>query len=235
VTAKDKKNMGEMPASQATTSDVGHAIPAEPEQRLRADTYRLLGHLLAAPPDGETLAIFAAAPVSDDDDMLAVAWRMLATSAGRANPLEVTDEFEALFIGVGRGELMPYASWYLTGFLMEKPLAKLRADLATLGFERQDNVSEPEDHAAALCEIMALLAESSDLESLQTQARFFDDYIGPWMAKFFKDMQTSASARFYRAVGQLGEQFIETDQRYLDMVEQPDDMPATGRKTGDSK
>ena len=99
--------MGEMPATQAKTSDVGHALPAEPEQRLRADTYRLLGHLLAAPPDAQTLAIFAAAPVSDDDDMLAVAWCMLATSAGRANPLEVTDEFEALFIGVGRGELMP--------------------------------------------------------------------------------------------------------------------------------
>ena len=227
--------MGEMPAIQAKTSDVGHAMPAEPEQRLRADTYRLLGHLLAAPPDAETLAIFSAAPVSDDDDMLAVAWRMLATSAGRANALEVTDEFEALFIGVGRGELMPYASWYLTGFLMEKPLAKLRADLVTLGFERQDNVSEPEDHAAALCETMALLAESGDLESLQTQARFFNDYIGPWMARFFKEMQASASARFYRAVGQLGEQFIETDQRYLDMVEQPDEMPATGRKTGDSK
>ena len=227
--------MGEMPASQATTPDVGHAIPAEPEQQLRADTYRLLGHLLAAPPDAETLAMFAAAPVSDEDDMLAVAWRMLATAAGRANPIEVNDEFEALFIGIGRGELMPYASWYLTGFLMEKPLAKLRADLVTLGFERQDNVSEPEDHAAALCEIMALLAETSDLGSLQTQARFFNDYIGPWMAKFFKEMQASASARFYRAVGQLGEQFIETDQRYLDMVEEPDDMPATGRKTGDSK
>jgi TorA maturation chaperone TorD len=227
--------MGEMPATQAKTSDVGHALPAEPEQRLRADTYRLLGHLLAAPPDAQTLAIFAAAPVSDDDDMLAVAWCMLATSAGRANPLEVTDEFEALFIGVGRGELMPYASWYLTGFLMEKPLAKLRADLVMLGFERQDNVSEPEDHAAALCETMALLAESGDLESLQTQARFFGDYIGPWMAKFFKEMQASASARFYRAVGQLGEQFIKTDQRYLEMVERPDDVPVTGCKTGDSK
>lgn len=227
--------MGEMPATQAATSDVGHAMPTEPGHQLRADTYRLLGHLLAAPPDAETLAIFAAAPVSDDDDMLAVAWRMLATSAGRASPLEVTEEFEALFIGVGRGELMPYASWYLTGFLMEKPLAKLRTDLVTLGFERQDNVSEPEDHAAALCEIMALLAESSDLESLQTQARFFDEYIGPWMAQFFTEMQASASARFYRAVGQLGEQFIKTDQRYLEMVEEPDDMPATGRKTGDSK
>ena len=227
--------MGEMPATQATAPETSCVMPAEPGQELRADTYRLLGNLLAAPPSAETLALFAAAPVTDDDDLLSVAWRMLATAAARANPLEVSDEFEALFIGVGRGELVPYASWYLTGFLMEKPLAKLRTDLAALGFERRDNVSEPEDHAAALCETMALLAEGVDLESLQTQARFFNDYIGPWMARFFREMQASASARFYRAVGQLGEQFIETDQRYLEMVERPDDVPATGRKTGDSK
>jgi len=235
LTARDKKNMGEMPATQATASGAGCAMAVDPGQELRADTYRLLGNLLAAPPAAETLALFAEAPVTDDDDLLSVAWRMLATSAARANALEVNDEFEALFIGVGRGELMPYASWYLTGFLMEKPLAKLRSDLARLGFERHDNVSEPEDHAAALCETMALLAEVSDLESLQTQARFFNDYVGPWMAKFFREMQASSSARFYRAVGQLGEQFIETDQRYLDMVEPPDEMPAIGRKTGDSK
>lgn len=188
-----------------------------------------------AAQDAETLGLLAGAPVSNEDNLLAVAWRMLAISADRATRGEVADEYQALFIGLGRGELVPFGSWYLTGFLMEQPLARLRTDMQKLGFERQDDVSEPEDHAAALCEIMALLAESSDLESLQTQARFFDEYIGPWMAQFFTEMQASASARFYRAVGQLGEQFIKTDQRYLEMVEEPDDMPATGRKTGDSK
>jgi TorA maturation chaperone TorD len=212
--------MIEAPASK-TTSDTGIGA-VEPEEQLRADTYRLLGHLLGTPPDDATLALLATAPTSEDENLLAVAWRMLATTAARARADQVVTEYEALFIGLGRGELVPYASWYLTGYLMEKPLAKLRSDLLTLGFERQEDVVEPEDHAAALCETMALLAEDNDLESLRTQAEFFATHIGPWMAQFFRDLQESTSARFYRAVGQLGEQFIETDQRYLDMVERPE-------------
>jgi TorA maturation chaperone TorD len=194
----------------------------------------VLGNLLAAAPDDDTLALFANAPVTDDDDLLAVAWRLLATSAARTSDRQAADEYQALFIGIGRGELMPFGSWYLTGFLMEKPLAKLRSDLAALGFERHDDVTEPEDHAAALCETMALLSEDGELESLQTQAEFFEAHIGPWMARFFRDMQEATSARFYRAVGQLGEQFIETDQRYLEMVERPEAMPAEPDGSGHS-
>jgi TorA maturation chaperone TorD len=224
--------MGESPATRETTVSAAYGASPEPENRLRADTYRVLGSLLAAPPDDETLKLFAQAPVSDNDDLLAVAWRMLATSAARTTGRQAADEFQSLFIGVGRGELMPYGSWYLTGFLMEKPLAKLRSDLAALGFERHEDVREPEDHAAALCETMALLAEDGELESLQTQAEFFAAHIGPWMARLFRDMQEAVAARFYRAVGQLGEQFIETDQRYLEMVERPDDTPAAQNGSG---
>lgn len=194
----------------------------EPENKLRADTYRLLGRLLGTPPDDATLALLATAPTSEEDNLLAVAWRLLATSAGRAVANQVTSEYEALFIGLGRGELVPYASWYLTGFLMEQPLAQLRSDMRELGFERRDNVSEPEDHAAALCEIMALLAGDDESGSLETQAQFFENHVGPWIARFFRDMQQAPSAHFYRAVGQLGEQFIETDQRYLEMVGRTD-------------
>ena len=224
--------MTEAPASNATYESDAGIIAVEPEDQLRADTYRLLGRLLGSPPDDETLGLLATAPTSEDENLLAVGWRMLATTAARSRADQVVSKFEALFIGLGRGELVPYASWYLTGYLMEKPLAKLRSDLLTLGFERQENVVEPEDHAAALCETMALLAEDVDLESLQKQAEFFETYIGPWMAKFFRDMQESVSARFYRAVGQLGEQFIETDQRYLEMVERPEAMPADPNGSG---
>ncbi|MBT8104150.1 MAG: molecular chaperone [Woeseiaceae bacterium] len=194
----------------------------EPENKLRADTYRLLGRLLGTPPDDATLSLLATAPISEEDNLLAVAWRLLATSAERAVASDVTSEYEALFIGLGRGELMPYASWYLTGYLMEQPLASLRSDMRELGFERRDNVSEPEDHAAALCEIMALLAAEDHACGLAQQANFFHTHIGTWLARFFRDMQEARSARFYRAVGQLGEQFIETDQRYLEMVQKPD-------------
>ena len=222
--------MSEAPATRDATATAVRAATAEPEDQLRADTYRLLGRLLATAPDDETLALLAEAPVAEDGDLLAVAWRLLATSAGRTTASQVLDEYEALFIGVGRGELMPFASWYLTGFLMEQPLAKLRFDLRRLGFERQDGVCEPEDHAAALCETMALLAD--DDTTLETQAEFFEAHIGPWMARLFRDMQEATTARFYRAVGQLGEQFIETDQRYLEMVERREEIPAEPTRTG---
>jgi TorA maturation chaperone TorD len=217
--------MDEAPATRDATADAVRGAAPEPEDQLRADTYRVLGSLLAAAPDTDTLALFAGAPVAEDGDLLAVAWRLLATSAGRTTAQQAADEYAALFIGIGRGELMPYASWYLTGYLMEQPLAKLRSDLQRLGFERQDDVCEPEDHAAALCETMALLASSGDAE-LIAQADFFEAHVGTWMARFFRDMQEAPSARFYRAVGQLGEQFIATDRRYLEMVERPEEIPA---------
>jgi TorA maturation chaperone TorD len=223
--------MTEAPATNDASAAPG-VVSLEPEDRLRADTYRVLGRLLATPPDAETLGLFAGAPVSNEDNLLAVAWRMLAMSAERTTPEQVVDEYQALFIGLGRGELVPFGSWYLTGFLMEQPLAKLRSDMLRLGFERQDEVSEPEDHAAALCEIMALLAADEDPRSLASQAEFFENHIGPWMARFFRDMQEASSARFYRAVGQLGEHFINTDQRYLEMAERSDDATADPVRPG---
>jgi TorA maturation chaperone TorD len=223
--------MTEVPATNDASAAPG-VVSLEPEDRLRADTYRVLGRLLATAPDAETLGLFARAPVSNEDNLLAVAWRMLAMSAERTTPEQAADEYQALFIGLGRGELVPFGSWYLTGFLMEQPLAKLRSDMLRLGFERQEEVSEPEDHAAALCEIMALLAMDDDPRSLASQAEFFENHIGPWMARFFRDMQEASSARFYRAVGQLGEHFINTDQRYLEMVERSDDATADPVRPG---
>jgi TorA maturation chaperone TorD len=224
--------MTEAPASNETRAADADDVAIDPEDRLRADTYRLLGRLLGTPPDDETLALLATAPTSEDDNLLAVAWRLLATTAARGRADQASDEYEALFIGLGRGELVPYASWYMTGYLMEQPLAELRSDMRQLGFELHDDVSEPEDHAAALCEIMALLATEADPCSLARQAKFFETHIGPWMARFFRDMQQADSARFYRAVGQLGEQFIETDQRYLEMVRRPDGAAATLNRPG---
>jgi TorA maturation chaperone TorD len=113
---------------------------------------------------------------------------------------------------------MPYGSWYTTGFLMDRPLGVLRQELATLGFERQADVHEPEDHVAALCETMALIIGSENEIPFDTQRKFFSDHMGHWLGKFFGDLQQAKSARFYRAVGQLGEQFIEIEKRYLEML-----------------
>ncbi len=224
--------MAEVPATSNETAGAAGMPAIDPEERQRADAYRLLGRLLAAPADEETLGLIAQAPVPDDDTYLSMGWRMLAASAARTSADQVEDEYTALFIGLGRGELVPYASWYLTGFLMEQPLAKLRADMDRLGFARHDGVREPEDHAAALCEIMALLAEDPEAGSLEAQADFFASHIGTWLARFFRDLQVARSARFYRAVGQFGEQFITLDQRYLGMVERtagrPDEPAGSG-------
>lgn len=209
--------MTEAPATQDATAAPGVASP-EPEDRLRADTYRVLGRLLAAPPDAETLDLFAEAPVSNEDNLLAVAWRMLAMSAERATPGDVADEYQTLFIGLGRGELVPFGSWYLTGFLMEQPLAQLRSDLDALGLGRKQDVAEPEDHAAALCEAMSLIVEAEAGNDPERQAEFFTRHIQSWMGRFFRDLQQADAAHFYRAVGQLGEQFLEVESQYLAMA-----------------
>ncbi len=166
------------------------------EERLRASTYSLLGALLAAPPAESLIALLTQitpAEVRDDDD-LATAWEVLRLAGERATVESLDDEYHTLFVGIGRGELVPYGSWYMTGFLMDQPLAVLRRDLAELGFERQEDIKEPEDHVAALLETMALLINESDA-SVVVQRRFFQSHMGPWMKSFFLDLQKASAGR----------------------------------------
>jgi len=194
------------------------------EDRVRGNVYALLGNLLAGPPDDALLEVLRGiAPEPGDESLLAASWQLLAVAAGRASRPELREEYDALFIGVGRGEVVPYGSWYLTGFLMEQPLAQLRGDLRTLGIERQSGVCEPEDHAAALCDTMALLITSDAPASLDEQHRFYARHLEPWLPRFFRDLQQAASARFYRAVGQLGEQFIGVESQAFRVT-----IPAAG-------
>lgn len=186
----------------------------------RADVYALLGALLAKPPDAAFLAQLEQIPVSDpaEDGTLAAAWATLKIAAARADPKALREEYHDLFIGLGRGELVPYGSWYVTGFLMEKPLAALRVDLQQFGLERQDAVYEPEDHAGALCETMSLLVLSGEDVPVEQQRQFFERHIAPWMGRFFGDLAAAKAARFYRAVGLLGERFLEVEREYLAML-----------------
>ena len=183
---------------------------------VRANTYGLLGALLAAPPRQEIFDLLARIDPPSDDG-LGTAWRELRRGAESADAEAVDDEYHDLFLGVGRGELIPYGSWYLTGFMMDRPLAVLRSDLAALGFERRDEVKEPEDHAAALLETMALIAASPE-HGIDVQRRFFDRHVATWMRTFFADLQRADSARFYRAVGQFGDQFLAFEMKYLSIV-----------------
>ena len=193
------------------------AVACNVEARLRASTYSILANLLAAPPDRQLLDLVTKIDRTEGagDTLLGAAWQMLAAAAEKADPADVDDEYHALFIGVGRGELVPYGSWYMTGFLMEQPLAQLRDDLARLGLERQEGVSEPEDHAAGLCDVMSIFNTEGEVVALDRQWQFFERHMLPWMPKFFRDLQQAKTASFYRAVGQLGEQFIEVEKEFL--------------------
>jgi TorA maturation chaperone TorD len=194
------------------------------EDRIRGNVYALLGHLLASPPESDVLQMLAGIDaVPSDDDLLSAAWKMLAEAAARSEPRSLNDEYLALFIGLGRGEVVPYGSWYLTGFLMEQPLARLRGDLRELGMERQEGVREPEDHAAALCDVMALLISGDEPAPVAVQSQFYARHMEPWMGRFFRDLQQAPSAHFYRAVGQLGEQFMDVETRAFGMS-----IPAAG-------
>lgn len=191
---------------------------SQSEAVLRAGAYALLARLLAAPPNAEMLAHLRDIQNNPElKDPMAMAWLALKQAAQDTHPESVDDEFHTLFIGVGRGELVPYGSWYKSGYLMEKPLGDLRRDLAALGYEREQQVREPEDHAAALCEVMALLIQDESV-SWQRQQKFFETHVGSWMGNFFKDLEKTENAFFYKAVGRLGETFMKLEKTYLAML-----------------
>ncbi|WP_239629681.1 molecular chaperone TorD family protein [Bradyrhizobium sp. I71] len=181
----------------------------DPIEAARAQEYALLATLLSAPPSKRLLDQLAA--LSGDATPLGRAHAALADAASSAVAAQVEREYFDLFVGLGRGELLPYASYYLTGFLNERPLSRLRGDLARLGIARAANNSEPEDHAAILCEIMSGLAGGRFDASPEAQRAFFEKHVSPWMGRLFADIESAGDARFYRAVGALGRTFIEIE------------------------
>jgi TorA maturation chaperone TorD len=183
-----------------------------PEERLRAHQYQVLAGFLAAPPDARLLDL--ASRFGADDSELGRALADLAVRAGQVTPEAASHEYHDLFIGIGRGELVPYASYYLTGFLNEMPLAKLRRDMARLGIARAETVKEPEDHIAALCEMMAGLitgAFGAPLD-LAAQQEFFERHLASWAAVFFADLEKARSASLYVPVGTLGRVFMDIEK-----------------------
>ena len=165
--------------------------------------------LLARAPDRSLLERLADLP--GDSSPLGIVHAALAEAARRTSAERVEREYFDLFIGLGRGELLPYGSYYLSGFLHERPLARLRAHLARLGIERAKGQSEPEDHAAILCEIMAGLATGELPATPGAVREVFEQHLAPWIGRFFADLECAAPADFYRAVGTLGRTFIDIE------------------------
>lgn len=188
-------------------------------EALRAGTWNLLGNLLAGPPSDEILALLKGIDETTAErnrDEIANAWSTLRIAAERASRQALDQEYQDVFIGVGGGEITPYASWFETGSLMERPLILLRQDMDALGIERQKGVSEPEDHVAAICEVMAVVISDDDVD-FEWQKQFFERHIHRWMGRFFHELQEAPSAGFYKAVGCLGEAFVRLEQRYFAM------------------
>ncbi|MGH8743078.1 MAG: TorD/DmsD family molecular chaperone [Burkholderiales bacterium] len=198
-------------------------LPIPQEELARADMYALIARLLYA-PDGQLLNAIATADeiiAETTKAPLADAWRTLSVAARVCDAESVQEEYEKLFIGVGRPEVMLFGSYYLAGFMMEKPLALLRDDLAKLGFARHESVNEPEDHLSALCDVMRHLIsgdEDRDPASLEQQKQFFTRHIQTWYERFCNAVIASESTNFYRPVAQLIKAFFDIEAESFEML-----------------
>ncbi len=181
------------------------------EDRLRADLYNFLGVIFSRPPD--QMLLEQTAGLSGDDTEIGQAITTLAKMARLSKPKALESEFNRLFIGLGRGELLPYASYYLTGFLNEKPLALLRQDMTSQGLARAETVFEPEDNIASLMEMMGamIVGRFGPPAELSAQRTFFNKHIGPWAAHFFADLEAAKNSVFYTPVGTVGRLFMEIE------------------------
>ncbi|MGA9432887.1 MAG: molecular chaperone TorD family protein [Roseobacter sp.] len=193
-------------------------VDTNAEDRLRADLYNFIGLLLARPAGDMLLEQTAA--LTGDDSPLGEAIAGLARVAKASTPKGVEREFNALFIGLGRGELLPYASYYLTGFLNEKPLARLRQDMAALRVTRADNVFEPEDSMASLMETMAglIVGRFGEPADIDRQKTFFNNHIAPWATHFFTDLEGAKNSVLYASVGAVGREFMAIEREAFRMT-----------------
>jgi TorA maturation chaperone TorD len=199
----------------------GHTI--DEVDGARAQEYALLAILLARAPDAEFLARLA--KLGGDPTPLGVAHAALGECAARISAERVGREYFDLFIGLGRGELLPFGSYYLTGFLHERPLARLRRDMKRLGIELAEGQPEPEDHAAILCEVMASLARGQFETEPGAQREIFEKHMTPWLPRFFADLETSRTADFYARVGCVGRTFMEIETEAFSLAHARDGKP----------
>jgi TorA maturation chaperone TorD len=188
------------------------------DKSLRANTYSLLAALLSEPPSSDLVDYLRHIEPESTEETgdIGKAWQQLRSASLDTSLEQLDNEFHHLFIGLGRGEIVPFGSWHMTGFLMEKPLSDLRDELRSLGIEPGENEKDPEDHIAALCECMAILIQAGDVDESR-ERQFFARHIHPWANKFFGQLQSAVSAKFYIPVGFLGQSFMDLESQYLNV------------------
>lgn len=182
------------------------------QQTLRTEIYFLLSTLYRQCPSQELLEFLSGLETEATQSEMQQAWVELINAskeaAKKGNLEALQDEYQDLFIGIGRGEVIPFASWHRTGSLMEKPLAEIRHDLELLGLTREDEVKEPEDHIAALCEVMALISNQEE----ELQQVFFNKHIAPWFNAFVDQIKQAEHAKFYLAVAKFTLAYLSLEQ-----------------------
>lgn len=185
--------------------------PILEEDLARADAYAVLANLLFAAPAVGLLDALSHAQ-REGGSALTAAWN--AVCAASTDASAIADEYAALFVSIGKPPVSLYASWYLTGFLMEKPLALLRDDLIALGLARNNDQHDPEDHIAGELDVMRHLILSGDAGPV-SQAQFFQRHLQPWYAALCRSLADAGEARFYRAVAQFMSAFLDMERDYF--------------------
>ena len=181
------------------------------EDILRADMYDFLASLLRSEPTDDLIS--KVSNLTGDESTIGSACLTLSHLARNIDNGLIRNEYVELFIGVGRGEILPFASYYLTGSLNDKPLANLRADMSKIGVVRAEGVKEPEDHISSLFDIMSGLIRGTfgKVYTICEQAKFFNRHIEPWGGLLMRDIELAKSVVFFAPVGTIGKTFIEIE------------------------
>lgn len=191
------------------------------EERARAEIYGLLATLYYAPPDVSLLAALRLAQTQAPTAgaYLEEPWRLVVGQARALSADEIRQEYDSLFVGVGRPDVHLYGSHYISGFLNDKPLIALREDLATLGLARREGLAETEDHIAYLCEVMRYLITGDEVAvcNLAQQQAFFARHLQPWVASLCDAIEAQPQARFYAALAAFTRAFMQVEAQAFDM------------------
>jgi TorA maturation chaperone TorD len=190
-----------------------------PYAAIRTDGYAMLASLLGQAPSEKTIRVLQKLHWDDAiPGKIDRALRQIRQAACESPRAGIVAEFNRLFVALGCGEMVPYASWYRERKIQSSPLASLRTDLMGLGIIHRPDSCESEDHAAALCEAMALLSREEGGFSPAAQADFFKKHIASWMMRFFQDLLLANHAEFYRIVASFGSCFLESESQYLNVA-----------------
>ena len=201
----------------SNTATATVTVDVSDEDALRADMYDFLASLLRKEPTDELIDKIS--ELDGDETPIGSACLTLAHLAKTMDKGLIRNEYVEMFIGVGRGEVLPFASYYLTGFLNDKPLSNLRADMADIGIVRVKGVKEPEDHIASLFDIMSGLIRGrfGRIFSTAEQADFFNKHIEPWAGLLMRDIEAAKTGLFYAPVGSIGKSFLEIESAAFSM------------------